>query len=212
MGGVVPGRVRGKRLGVGGAGNQEWVEICSVRAMSSRVLIILPPPDPACPATQQVSGFLKRHMPVALAEQLGEAPTPTSLDASFSSTAASASRTPRGASSSGSGNASSNGSSGGAAAAADTAAALSTTFLQLDARLAVEPGLSVQYSGSTAVVCMLQGRRLTTAWVGDSKAVLARQDPRGVRAIPLTRDHKPNHPDERTRITAAGGRVERCAY
>jgi hypothetical protein len=133
----------------------------------------------------------------------------------------------------------------------------------------VGSGINVQYSGSTAVVSMLQGRRLTTAWVGDSKAVLARQvggagpgrmlgcfvaacpsageageagrsncwlclatldpaflfatlpchaaaaalpllqDPRGCRAICLTRDHKPQHPEERARIMAGGGRVER---
>lgn len=123
--------------------------------------------------------------------------------------------------------------------------------LQVDAALAREPGLNSHYSGSTAVVCLLQGRRLTTAWVGDSKAVLARQvrrapqqgrvyccrlgrpcrhlprpipnpppmppctaththqDPRGLRAICLTKDHKPNHPDERARILASSGRVER---
>lgn len=35
------------------------------------------------------------------------------------------------------------------------------------------------------------------------------QDPRGMRAVPLTRDHKPGNTDERARIAASGGRVER---
>ena len=56
-----------------------------------------------------------------------------------------------------------------------------------------------------------QGRRLTTAWVGDSRAVLARADARTgeLRALPLTQDHKPTCPGERERIEASGGRVDR---
>lgn len=52
-------------------------------------------------------------------------------------------------------------------------------------------------------------RHLTTAWVGDSRAVIARQEPRGMKGICLTKDHKPGNPTEKARITAAGGRVER---
>lgn len=103
----------------------------------------------------QVSGFLKRHMPLALAEALGEAPALTSADASFSSTAASSNRAGSkagGGGKAGSGSANSSGSGG----PADVAEALTATFLHLDGALRGEPDLSVQYSGSTAVVCMLQ--------------------------------------------------------
>jgi hypothetical protein len=49
---------------------------------------------------------------------------------------------------------------------------------------------------------------------GDSRAVLARADPADSErlvAVPLTQDHDPSLANERRRIVAAGGRVERCA-
>lgn len=56
----------------------------------------------------------------------------------------------------------------------------------------------------------LQGRQLTTAWVGDSRCVLGRASPGGGwEALDLTADHKPTNPGERERITRAQGRVER---
>lgn len=59
----------------------------------------------------------------------------------------------------------------------------------------------------------LQGNELTTAWVGDSRAVLGRATPcgRSVAAVGLTEDHKPAAPGERERILRNQGRVERCA-
>ncbi len=60
----------------------------------------------------------------------------------------------------------------------------------------------------------LQGRTLTTAWVGDSRMVLGRQKKKGWRsaweAIDLSIDHKPTIPEERQRILDTHGRVERC--
>ena len=56
----------------------------------------------------------------------------------------------------------------------------------------------------------LQGRTLTTAWVGDSRGVMARQTEHGWEAIDLTDDHKPTNPEEKARIQAHNGRVERC--
>ncbi|GMH19064.1 hypothetical protein Nepgr_020905 [Nepenthes gracilis] len=57
--------------------------------------------------------------------------------------------------------------------------------------------------GSTAVVAILTPERIVVSYCGDSRAVLCRN---GV-AIPLSSDHKPDRPDERDRIEAAGGRV-----
>ncbi|EFJ39763.1 hypothetical protein VOLCADRAFT_35338, partial [Volvox carteri f. nagariensis] len=57
--------------------------------------------------------------------------------------------------------------------------------------------------GTTALVSVQVGPKLYTANTGDCRAVLCR----GGRAVRLSRDHKPELPEERTRIEAAGGRV-----
>ena len=65
--------------------------------------------------------------------------------------------------------------------------------------------------GSTAVSCLLQPprtpggtRRLLVANLGDSRCALVRADGS---AVALSVDHKPNRPDERERVMAAGGHV-----
>ncbi|EOA14729.1 hypothetical protein CARUB_v10028020mg [Capsella rubella] len=58
-------------------------------------------------------------------------------------------------------------------------------------------------SGSTAVAAVLTQDHIVVANTGDSRAVLCRNG----MAIPLSNDHKPDRPDERARIEAAGGRV-----
>jgi protein phosphatase 2C len=58
--------------------------------------------------------------------------------------------------------------------------------------------------GSTAVVAVVEGRRVVVAGCGDSRAVLCRGE---AGAVALTSDHKPDRPDEMERIEAAGGRV-----
>ncbi|GBF88377.1 hypothetical protein Rsub_08251 [Raphidocelis subcapitata] len=86
--------------------------------------------------------------------------------------------------------------------------ALAGAFLDADAQLGLR--VSTDFTGTTAVVAHLLGGVLTTAWVGDSRAVLGRRMPRGGwKAVELTRDHKPDAPKEKARIERCNGRVER---
>lgn len=57
--------------------------------------------------------------------------------------------------------------------------------------------------GTTAVVALVGAHQIVVANCGDSRAVLSR----GGAAIPLSVDHKPDRPDEISRIESAGGRV-----
>lgn len=57
--------------------------------------------------------------------------------------------------------------------------------------------------GSTAVVAIVTPDKVIVANCGDSRAVLCRNG----KAVPLSVDHKPDRPDELSRIQAAGGRV-----
>ena len=84
-------------------------------------------------------------------------------------------------------------------------------FLEVDKALG-SSRIDCEFSGSTSVVSFLKGKTLTTAWVGDSRGVLGRSKKGGgYEAVPLTKDHKPTAPEEKARIVATNGRVERSA-
>lgn len=85
----------------------------------------------------------------------------------------------------------------------DLRGALGQAFLALDKQLLGCSAASC--SGTTGTVVLVQGNRLVVAGVGDSKAVLLR----GGRIVGMTVDHRPNDPDEETRIRNAGGFVHR---
>merc|ERR1712083_1088448 len=65
--------------------------------------------------------------------------------------------------------------------------------------------LSAQLSGTTCTIIIhdILAHKLTVAHVADSTAVLGKSG----NGIGLTRDHKPNLPDEKKRIEKNGGRV-----
>lgn len=90
-------------------------------------------------------------------------------------------------------------------------AVLRSAFIDTHESLRYAPeSINARLSGSTAVVTLLQGKRATTAWVGDSRAIIVRRElSGGWRGVPLTQDHKPTSASELTRIVASGGRVER---
>eukprot|EP00798_Chlamydomonas_sp_ICE-L_P012362 gene12362-15543_t len=93
-------------------------------------------------------------------------------------------------------------------AESDPKKALSSGFIEVDTSLG-SSRIDCEFSGSTCVVSYLKGTTLTTAWVGDSRGVMARETSKGLEAIDLTIDHKPTDPEEKTRILRSNGRVER---
>lgn len=88
---------------------------------------------------------------------------------------------------------------------------LSACFVAADDDLNAS-SVNTEFSGTTGVVCLAQGRTIYSAWVGDSRAVLGRRrvgDDTTHETIALSEDHKPGDPEEKQRIQLAGGRVDR---
>ncbi|KAG2606411.1 hypothetical protein PVAP13_4NG173700 [Panicum virgatum] len=85
----------------------------------------------------------------------------------------------------------------------DTKLAISRTFLETDGDILETISSSFRDDGSTALAAVLIGNRLYVANVGDSRAVASKAG----KAVPLSKDHKPNRKDERKRVEDAGGVV-----
>nr|XP_027084290.1 protein phosphatase 2C 51-like [Coffea arabica] len=89
----------------------------------------------------------------------------------------------------------------------DWSQVMTACFLRMDEQVVGVRGLEVGEAeravGSTAVVVMVGPEELVVANCGDSRAVLCR----GGRAMALSNDHKPDRPDEKERVEAAGGRI-----
>jgi len=88
---------------------------------------------------------------------------------------------------------------------ADPGEALSTSYVEVDDDLAKAVDASV--SGTTAVTCLIKDRHCWFANSGDSRAVVLRKCPTGLKAIDLTIDQKPDSPAEMKRILSMGGHV-----
>ena len=80
----------------------------------------------------------------------------------------------------------------------------------LQSNLKHEHPRAVNYCGSTSCIiihCIDHKEKMPFLWiinVGDSRAVLSNEN--GI-AIPLSKDHKPNSPEERVRIEQLGGKI-----
>lgn len=71
-----------------------------------------------------------------------------------------------------------------------------------------ETQINVSFSGTTAVFAIRIGQTIIVGNVGDSRCIVLQRSGKELIPIPLSRDQKPDDPDEKKRILAAGGRVE----
>jgi protein phosphatase 1L len=81
---------------------------------------------------------------------------------------------------------------------------LTSEILMADHKLVEELRTNLDVDGSTAVIAVLDGSKLTVANVGDSRGLMCNSH--GT-AIPLSFDHKPDGEVEKARIEKAGGFV-----
>lgn len=88
----------------------------------------------------------------------------------------------------------------------DNGQSLPRAFRQMQSDLE-KCSIDVRCSGATGVVVVLRSGVLQVGNCGDSRAVLGRKSNGSVSAFLLTSDHKPDRPDERRRVIAAGGQV-----
>lgn len=71
-----------------------------------------------------------------------------------------------------------------------------------------QTSIDIEYSGTTGVVVYLEANHLWCFNVGDSRAVLAQRTGDEFSVVPLSRDHKPEDTEEKSRIEGQGGRCE----
>ena len=109
----------------------------------------------------------------------------------------------------------------------DLDCSFSETYLSVDAEIKRRPDMEPYHSGTTAVVAVLQGKKLSISNVGDSRAVIGRRREGGqgsspytlpggpavdlsrtrYESIPLTKDQNAKDPTERRRVLKSGGFV-----
>ena len=85
-------------------------------------------------------------------------------------------------------------------------------YLLLSINLLLDRFIKTEFSGTTAVICIIRGKQLIVLNVGDSRAIIASEVGEERVITPLTRDHKPSLEDEKARMLAAGGRVFSMEY
>lgn len=67
--------------------------------------------------------------------------------------------------------------------------------------------IKLSFSGTTAVFVLFVDNVIHVANIGDSRCIVGSDNGNGVVPVVLSEDHKPDLPQERDRILAAGGRV-----
>ena len=85
---------------------------------------------------------------------------------------------------------------------------IQSSFIQTNIKLNTDERIDSTYSGSTCASIIFTPKKIITINVGDSRCILGKYNNEKWFPTVLTRDHKPNLPDEFERIISSGGKVE----
>ena len=83
---------------------------------------------------------------------------------------------------------------------------------RLERTMLADSAIDTEFSGSTAVIAAVRDRQIHVCNVGDSRVIVARDVGGKLTAVDVSNDHKPDLPEEKRRIEAAGGRVFAVEY
>lgn len=72
--------------------------------------------------------------------------------------------------------------------------------------------VDTEFSGTTLSMAIVRGNKITGVNIGDSRVIIGKEVNGKVETEEFTRDHKPDLPEEKERIIAAGGRVFSVEY
>ena len=85
---------------------------------------------------------------------------------------------------------------------------IDSSFIQTNIKLNTDERIDSTFSGSTCSSLIYSPKKIITINVGDSRCILGKYNNEKWFPKILTRDHKPNEPDELDRIISSGGKVE----
>lgn len=98
----------------------------------------------------------------------------------------------------------------------DCGTALTEVIAAIEKSMLADRSINSRFSGSTCVLATIVGNQLTCANIGDSRIILGRRSAaeKTGKIVPteISRDHKPDLPDEKARIEKKGGRVFAITY
>lgn len=96
--------------------------------------------------------------------------------------------------------------------ATDLQKAVSAAIAKVERQLLRNYRIDSEFSGTTLSMAIIRGNKLTGVNIGDSRVIMGKEDAAGFTFQDITFDHKPDSPDEKERILAAGGRVFAVEY
>jgi len=94
------------------------------------------------------------------------------------------------------------------------AEAISESVIKLESQLLSDSSIDTEFSGTTAVISIVRGDKVLVGNIGDSRLSIGFVGEDGSKIVgeAITKDHKPERPDEKARIVATGGRVFAIEY